>query len=338
MRQVRRTPYPSAIAMPASPKELKSARRPASPAASLASLLKRSGLTLERLRVLLAVSEAGSLIAAAGGDDTRASQYCHQLRALESFFEFKLTRRQGKVITLNAAGEALARNTREFLGSLDDFTRAGRSEQSCYRIGAGEALLQWIVVPGLARLAQSAPRPVFHLANLQNHQIALALDEMTLDFGLLRANSVRPPLCSQRVGIVEYVFCLPPTLARPGPPPDWLQIARTLPLAVHLENTYAQRELDNALANHGIRPLIGLHCDTFPTAMAALRTGAYATLMLRFPGAHPLPQGVEIVPLPCLDHLQREIHLAWNPRLLAMRPSAERLCADLLTALAWQDR
>jgi DNA-binding transcriptional LysR family regulator len=48
------------------------------------TIIQRSGLSLERLRVLVEVEEAGSLIRAAGGNDTRAGQYSRQLRELES--------------------------------------------------------------------------------------------------------------------------------------------------------------------------------------------------------------------------------------------------------------
>jgi hypothetical protein len=71
--------------------------------------------------------------------------------------------------------------------------------------------------------------------------------------------------------------------------------------------------------------------------MAALRTGAYATLMVRFPGVNPLPADIEIFPLPFLDHTCRDIHLAWNPRLFEIRSDAEALQKELAHLLAWHD-
>ena len=58
------------------------------------NLFSEHGLSLERLRTLQLVSEAGSIAAAARGDTTRQSQYSRQLKELEQFFGTTLTRRQ----------------------------------------------------------------------------------------------------------------------------------------------------------------------------------------------------------------------------------------------------
>jgi DNA-binding transcriptional LysR family regulator len=101
--------------------------------------------------------------------------------------------------------------------------------------------------------------------------------------------------------------------------------------------SYVQAEFDAALGGLGIQPSVRLRCCSFPASMAALKTGEYATLMICFPGADPLPEDVEIVPLPCLEHTHRDIHLAWNPRLLQIRPEAERIRTALHKHLAWSD-
>jgi len=49
-----------------------------------------------------------------------------------------------------------------------------------------------------------------------------------------------------------------------------------------------------------------------------------------------VPAGVETIPLPFLDHTHRDIYLAWNPRLLGMRPEAESLIQPLVAHFAWR--
>jgi DNA-binding transcriptional LysR family regulator len=301
------------------------------------ALFERKGLSLDRLHVLVQVDDAGSLIDAARGDEIRASQFCRQLRELDKCLGVRLTRHAGRKVVLTDDGAALAGIARESFRRLEDFlaTREGRNRD--YTLAAGESLLQWIVVPGLAALSRRAPEIGFKLRNLQNSDIVLGLEELSLDFGVLRKESLRAPLKSVLLGQVSYVLCVPKGLCAAGKKPDAETALKKLPLAVHLENTYVQGELEAQLRGLGITPRIMLRCDTFPNAMAALRTGAYATLMILLPGVNAVPDGVEVVPLPFLDHTCREIHLAWNPRLLEIRPDAEAVERELSRLFSWQD-
>jgi DNA-binding transcriptional LysR family regulator len=304
---------------------------------TMRELLKRKGISLDRLVVLVAVHEAGSLIKAAGGVKVRADQYSRQIRELEEFLKFDLTRREGRELALNEQGIAFAQMTREYFRGLEDFVQRGRKQERTYRLGAGESLLQWIVIPGLQALSSRRNPVAFRLSNLQNSQIALGLGDLTLDFGLLRKESVRDPLDSWPLGSVQYVLCVPRPLMKGIDKDDWRGALEKLPLAMHLETAYVQGEFEAQIEAAGVHPQVRLRCDTFPSAMAALRTGAYATLMIRFPGIDMVPANVETIPLPCLDHTHREIHLAWNPRLLSVRPDAVQVRNALYARLAWQD-
>jgi len=59
-------------------------------------LFAESGLSLDRLRALLAVGAAGSIVKATDGDPVRQSQYSRQIKELEDFFRTRLIERQGK--------------------------------------------------------------------------------------------------------------------------------------------------------------------------------------------------------------------------------------------------
>lgn len=301
-------------------------------------MLQRKGLSLHGLWVLSQVDEAGSIIKAARGDEVRASQFVRQVGDLQKCFEFELTQRDGRTVKTNAEGATLARMAREFLRGMEDFMQRGQGRVRTYRIGAGESLLQWIVIPGLSTLSHDFPRARFRLSNLQNSQIALGLEDMTLDYGLLRRESLRWPLVAEPLGGVNYVLCVPRSLMHGIAPGDWRGALETLPLAVHLETAYVQGELDAALDGLGLKPNVRLRCDSFPSAMAALRTEAFATLMIQFPGKHCVPEDVVAMDLPCLEHAAREVVLAWNPRLLKLRPEAEHIRNALRKQLAWKDR
>ena len=59
-------------------------------------LLSRRGLSFDRLRALVEVTQSGSIARAAEGDPNKQSQYSRQLKELEEFFGIELTQREGK--------------------------------------------------------------------------------------------------------------------------------------------------------------------------------------------------------------------------------------------------
>ena len=180
------------------------------------------------------------------------------------------------------------------------------------------------------------PQTGFRLRNLQNSEIALGLDNMTVDFGLLRRESMRQPLKGVKLGSVHYCLCVPQAMMVGLNRKNLRGLLEKLPLAVHLETSYIETELEAATRGLGLKLNIRLRCDTFPNAMVALRTGRYATLMIQFPGINSVPPGVEMIPLPLLNHANRDIYLVWNPRLLEMRPEAGALWKPLASHFAWR--
>src|SRR5438067_271960 len=104
------------------------------------SLFARRGLSLDRLRVLCEVAEAGSIARAAGNDPVRQSQFSRQLKELEDFFEIQLTRRHGKGLVLTEMGKELVQIARESIRSLQDFKlRAGKKPLNI-SLGGGDSL------------------------------------------------------------------------------------------------------------------------------------------------------------------------------------------------------
>src|SRR5213075_3062492 len=95
-----------------------------------------SGLSLDRVRALLEVAAAGSIVRATRGDPIRQSQYSRQIKELEDFFQSRLVERHGKGIRLTVKGRELARISRFFLLGLSNFQRGCLTEQQTFRIGA----------------------------------------------------------------------------------------------------------------------------------------------------------------------------------------------------------
>jgi DNA-binding transcriptional LysR family regulator len=77
-----------------------------------------------------------------------------------------------------------------------------------------------------------------------------------------------------------------------------------------------------------------LSCQSFPQTMAAVRSGRFAAIVPEM-AIHDLPDGlIYRVNDPLLDLLDREAMLAWNPRLVRVRPNAAKIAARLQALLS----
>ena len=120
-------------------------------------LLSEGGLSLDRLKNFCAMAEAGGIARVAGGDPAKQSLYSRQLRELEQFFGAELTRRKGKGIEFTEQGLELARQVRAHLQSLTDFKRACAGRPVEFRIASGNSIVEWLLVPNLAKVTAGAP-------------------------------------------------------------------------------------------------------------------------------------------------------------------------------------
>ena len=115
-------------------------------------LFAESGLSLDRLKALLEVGAAGSIVKAANGDPVRQSQYSRQIKELENFFRSRLIERQGKGTRLTANGKELARISRFFMLGLSNFQRGCLAEEQTFRIGASATFIRQFLLPLLVLL------------------------------------------------------------------------------------------------------------------------------------------------------------------------------------------
>src|SRR5690242_11628257 len=115
-------------------------------------LFAESGLSMDRLRALLAVAAAGSIVKAADGDAVKQSQFSRQIKELEDFFHSKLIERQGKGVRLTTNGKELARLSRFFLLGLSNFQRGCLAEEQTMRIGASATFISHFLIPALSKI------------------------------------------------------------------------------------------------------------------------------------------------------------------------------------------
>ncbi len=296
------------------------------------SLFEKGGLSLDRLRNFALIAEAGGLSIAAGGDPARMSLFSKQVKELEGFFGVALTHRQGRTIKLTEAGRQLAQLAQAHLSGLADFQRTCQSVPQTVSLGTGSSVLEWVVLPKVAKWRQLLGNTRFEFQTGRTHELVHRLTDMSLDIGLIREDAVPRPLKSKRVLLLTYALFLPRRLATAASADSVKAALATTPLATSVGGDFRER-LDAAAAKAHWPLRIELACPSFTQAARAVKTGAFGAVLPSVAAAEFAPNEVVHVPLPFLKSYELRIGIAWNARLTEVRPVVERAINSLSQVL-----
>ncbi len=289
------------------------------------ALFSNTGISLERLRSLCLVAEAGG-IAAATGDLAKQALYSKQLRELEECFGVELTTRTGRTLKLTAAGARLAKLALAALGGLDDFARECRATPRVIRVMTSNSSIEWLILPRIAELQAALPGVEWRFSAGRTDSCAKAVSELRAEVAVLRKDAVPAGLRSRVVGRIQFALFVPKADA--GLP--LADLLKRWPIASTVGGSF-RTTLDAAAKKAGVSLRVALSCESFTHAARALRGGKYAAILPETAAAE-LPD-FAAVPLPFLGKTTRDLVIAWHPRAAAVRgeiPSAiEALTAAL---------
>lgn len=260
------------------------------------------GLSLDRLGSFLQVADAGGLSRAAPGEPVRQSQLSRQLKELETALGQSLFVRTGRGMELTPAGAALARVVRELGQGLTDVAAAQRGPVRI-SIGAGDSVLQWLVLPRLGELALEGVE--LELGALGSDGVVTALLEHRIDLGLLRGSEAAGELKRVKLGQVTYALFSAVGKGK-------------LPLAV----PSTERGLSSAL---GQLDRAALRCETFPQVAQAVRSGCFTGVLPTFARSQLPAAEFRMASHPALDAAATPLLLAWRARTLEVRPQVKAL-------------
>jgi DNA-binding transcriptional LysR family regulator len=288
-------------------------------------LLAKRGLSLDRLHVLLELDASGSLAKAASGDEVRQSQYSKQLRLLSEYFGVALTERNGRELRLTEAGHRLLLLARAAFNGLDDFQKDCDGQPLTLTIGAGDSILQWVLLPKLGRILKRLPNTHITLKNLRNSEAAEGLEDLKLEFACLREDAVPVRHRKERILNLGYSVFVPRALV-PSGRPDHLKVLQSVPV-IHRNPTGSLSKRLQAMADReGFRINYRATCETFPQACRAVLTGGFASILPTVVKNNDLSsQDFVEVEWPALKSESRWIALSANPKMLSLRPSLEKV-------------
>ncbi len=288
--------------------------------------LDRSGLSLDRLKTLLAVADAGGIARAAPGDPSRQSLYSRQIGELEAALELALFERRGRGLVLTEEGRRLSALVRELRQGLDELGDLGRPRS--FSIGAGDSLLHAWVIPRLA----ASPRFVelsTTLVALSSAEILRRVEDASLDFGLVRASEVPRGLGARKLGQLDYALYAPKAWRKRYA--STTELLSRAPLALQTsEPELHTRFLARAERDPHARVL---HTETFPQAQRALTSGHFAAVLPSLASGE-LPSTIEARELPGLAKHALSLRLVYRERAMRARRGGEALVDELAACLA----
>ena len=299
-----------------------------------AEICLKQGFTLSRLAAFLQVAEAGGIARAAGSNAVTQSKYSRQIGELEEFFGTELFQRRGKNLILTDAGAELARVSREALSGLDDFRANCRHQSVPFSIGAGATLLRSIVAPQLGEIRTRFPRIRILLRNLRNREVISGLQDLSVDFGLIKKAPLPRVISAIRLGVMEYALYIPKALVPKETRLSWSWAVQNLPIACQLTEGEVMREqLERALNQRTKSVRFALLSETYAEIVRALFTKSYAALLPSIVKSELDHTDFVEVRIPALNGSPQQVFLAWNKRLLRLRSGAETLKNCLLELL-----
>jgi len=289
-------------------------------------LLSEGGRSLDRLKNFCAMAEAGGIARVAGGDPAKQSLYSRQLRELEQFFGAELTRRKGKGIEFTEQGRELARQVRAQLQSLTDFKRACASQPVEFRIASGNSIVEWLLVPNLAKVTAGAPAACFSFQNMRTADIAKGLREHSVDFGILRRSAIVAPLRFHSIGQIGYALFAPAAWAKEKE--DATTLLRQRPVAISAGGEFNKR-FQECCEKVKLTPNLRFSCASFTQVAELVRTSNAVALLPEMAESSLLKSDVKRFEFAPMRTYRREIGIVWHPRLVFIRPQAEFVLAGL---------
>lgn len=299
----------------------------------VADLLSESGLSLERLQSFCRVAEAGGVTRAAKGDATKQSLYSRQVKELEEFFGAELMRRKGRGIVLTPAGQRLHSIAREQFAALSDFKTECRAQPLEIVIGAGDSLIQWLLLPRLSAIEKKLPNAQHKFLNLTNAEIVHRLHEGLIDFGVVRKGEAIKPLGSAPLGRVAFSLFVPEQMHARTKGMQFGEFIGALPLAVLEGEGNFRQELAAIARKSKLRLNVKVECSSFPLVARALASGTLAGILPSMAAEEMQQLGMKEIPTKALQAFEREICLVWNPRQLRVRVALEKARGVLLHSL-----
>lgn len=173
------------------------------------NVLSKGGISISRLETLSKVIEKGGVSAAAEGDPSTQSLYSRQLSELEGAIEKELFVRDGRGKKPTSLGKQLASVYETFSFAVSELVSASSRDCSIIRIGAGDSVYQWILLPAIRRLEGAFPSLSFEFKNLRTDDVLSEIRAGGIDIGIAETRKVEKGVQSNELRRLEFGLYYP---------------------------------------------------------------------------------------------------------------------------------
>ncbi len=294
-----------------------------------------SGFSLERLASLCEVAEAGSIGQASRGDANRQSLLSRQIAELEAVFGVALLARQSRPFRLTEQGKELAQAARMFFQSVDDLQRRAGDAAQRVVLGAGEALIQWLLFPACEAAKDGMDGVAFAFKNLESVRLVDSLQRGELDVALIRAGEAVPSLSTTGHWRYAYAPFVPKMLSRSTGELGVADLGR-LPWALLEGRGHFRQFLEESARQSGTEIQCALECSSYTQVAMAIQTGKYAGFLPEFASGSAFASNAAVIQRPLVKALryERSLSLAWRDATLRARPVLEKVIAGIKRELS----
>jgi len=290
---------------------------------------KKKGFSLSRLITLWRVGREGSIGEASAGKPNVQTQYSRQIAELEEYLGVDLLRRDVKPHALTDEGQRLYEICNDCLPALDDFVSTCKELPQRVAIGAGESLIQWVLMPKwVGPLRAKFPGVALSFRNLQTSEIVTMLRDGEIDLGLVRKRAVPKGLESFPYNKLEQRLFVPEALKKGLSDPVDIKTVAELPLAVLEGSGLARKTLDSLFLDGEVQPNYALECSSSTQIARAVGEMGFCGFLPTV-AKKSLPASVGSYRVKGLENLDRNLVFAWNPRRARQRIEIEKLVGAL---------
>lgn len=276
--------------------------------------------SLERLRRLIDVLEAGNIAKASGSNVTTAALISRQITELETFFEVPLREKHGKSVKLSKEGEELAIMARRFLSSLEDFQDKLDGIAPKIIVGAGQTFLTNIILPCFEEIRYSAENSKVELVNMTSSSLIDALDAGSVDLALVSERRVKKGYQKKVLGIAEYKLYAPVEWVRQINEIGPINAIQQLPYAGITGTGERRTFVDTKLCRAEKPPNYELEVSSHNELAGAVKSSCFCALLPTFLGRELDPKKVASFTIPKLRGIQSNLCIVWKKNIFNYKP------------------
>ncbi len=290
------------------------------------------GLSIERLRSFCLIVEAGSVVAAAGANPVKQSQFSRQIRDLERSLGVKLFVKEGKRLRLTTDGVKLSGLTNAYFNALKDLSSGGEASSRPIKLGAADSIVRWLLIPRFAELISTAGVSV-EIENYRTKEIIVRLENGQLDLGIIRHDAKKEDLEILPFPTLSYCLMVPRAVL-PDKSAEGIKAVRLLPLILLSGDGQLAQGIERVIKTNRLPVKVLAQVESFSLAVEAAKSiGAATFVPVQAENEFPTELFAK-VPLEGMSSINRKLAVAYSRKTAELNSRAARFALRLSRGFA----